>query len=490
MGPHGKLVLKGKPQFVDFSKKELGLNPSMRLDLLGQIDTNQYQGITVLENKMYNAPVFYHNSNRTDFFCSLVLSKSNEQRIVIREMDGIYNVGQIEPKLEVVNPQSRYFQNLDKQRAKAYIIRFLQENKTIKFADIVDYFPQFREQILKNSLKESEIDIDRNGECKFTEKFDEERFKERMTPEMICQYESALHGKYRLEKLGITQILSADKITPSIGKFNREETDLTLRRIAKLIESEVLATPWNLSSSFIKVKQECSMMLLNGAGDPSFGHGGYSYIKMPLKISGDSVQGAKDNRMNLNPAIKNPKAVTRTDADLRKLQKKDIYEKLLNQGFTSEQLKDKTRWQMVGMLRQTAPNVEENKKYSRGVRYTSNKQREKYNQNANDKFAQQMKNLSQNDPSYVHNVSEDEPDFTQSDINRVSRSGQGLNACDFTEDIKNFTQEAFRKLSVETTEDQVREIKYIEDIPNYLSLLLLKLDRIPPMPGSQSQGFP
>jgi len=86
------------------------------------------------------------------------------------------------------------------------------------------------------------------------------------------------------------------------------------------------------------------MMLLNGAGDPSFGHGGYSYIKMPLKISGDSVQGAKDNRMNLNPAIKNPKAVTRTDADLRKLQKKDIYEKLLNQGFTSEQLKDKTRW--------------------------------------------------------------------------------------------------------------------------------------------------
>jgi hypothetical protein len=35
-------------------------------------------------------------------------------------------------------------------------------------------------------LKESEIDIDRNGECKFTDKFDEESFKERMTPEMIC----------------------------------------------------------------------------------------------------------------------------------------------------------------------------------------------------------------------------------------------------------------------------------------------------------------
>jgi hypothetical protein len=50
---------------------------------------------------------------------------------------------------------------------------------------------------------------------------------------------------------------------------------------------------------------------------------------MPLKISADSLQGAKENRMNLNPAIKNPKAVTKTDADLRKLHKKEIFVMLL-----------------------------------------------------------------------------------------------------------------------------------------------------------------
>jgi hypothetical protein len=43
---------------------------------------------------------------------------------------------------------------------------------------------------------------------------------------------------------------------------------------------------------------------------------------------------------------------------------------------------------MVGMLRHYAPNNPENKKFARGVRYTSNKQREKYNTNANDKFEQ------------------------------------------------------------------------------------------------------
>lgn len=55
-----------------------------------------------------------------------------------------------------------------------------------------------REQILKNGLKEIEVEIDRNGECKFTRNFEEERFKDRMTPEMICQYESACHGQFRL----------------------------------------------------------------------------------------------------------------------------------------------------------------------------------------------------------------------------------------------------------------------------------------------------
>lgn len=61
------------------------------------------------------------------------------------------------------------------------------------------------------------------------------------------------------------------------------------------------------------------MMMLKGPGDPSYGHGGYSFLKMPLKISSDTIAGARENRMNLNPAIQNPKAVKGTEADLRKL---------------------------------------------------------------------------------------------------------------------------------------------------------------------------
>ena len=59
---------------------------------------------------MYNAPVFYHKAPRTDFFCTVHKQTDNvSSSIFIRELDSLYTVGQIEPKLEVYNPQSRHF---------------------------------------------------------------------------------------------------------------------------------------------------------------------------------------------------------------------------------------------------------------------------------------------------------------------------------------------------------------------------------------------
>lgn len=82
--------------------------------------------------------------------------------------------------------------------------------------------------------------------------------------------------------------------------------------------------------------------------------------------------------MNLNPAIQNPKAVTGTEADLRKLSKEVIKQKLNKLGRSEEELSTKTRWQMVALLRYHAPDNEENRQFQRGVRYTSKKQLEKY----------------------------------------------------------------------------------------------------------------
>ena len=76
---------------------------------------------------MYNAPVFYHRmpSTSNDFFCSIIKQSKNERRIVIRPLTSFYTVGQIEPKREVYNPQSRYFTHFIKTQSKAYTTRLL-----------------------------------------------------------------------------------------------------------------------------------------------------------------------------------------------------------------------------------------------------------------------------------------------------------------------------------------------------------------------------
>jgi hypothetical protein len=76
---------------------------------------------------MYNAPVFYHSADRQDFFCCVHLHKNDFREVIVRELDNLYTVGQIEPKKEVLNPQSRNYQNFIKKQCTAYIIRDLSE---------------------------------------------------------------------------------------------------------------------------------------------------------------------------------------------------------------------------------------------------------------------------------------------------------------------------------------------------------------------------
>jgi hypothetical protein len=75
------------------------------------------------------------------------------------------------------------------------------------------------------------------------------------------------------------------------------------QQIAKFIENEILCTPWNLSHNFTTINKGGGMLMIRGVGDPSNNHGGFSFLKMPLKISNDSLKDCMKIRKDLNPAI-------------------------------------------------------------------------------------------------------------------------------------------------------------------------------------------
>jgi hypothetical protein len=78
MGPYGLQILK---------------NQNSKLPLLGNVDKTMFQGIAVLSNKLYRAPVFYHKPRQTDFFCSVFQDKRGSRQIILREIQDIYSVG-------------------------------------------------------------------------------------------------------------------------------------------------------------------------------------------------------------------------------------------------------------------------------------------------------------------------------------------------------------------------------------------------------------
>jgi len=195
----------------------------LKVPLLGQIDTRHFKGVTVLDNNMYQAPIFCHSSQKSDFLCVFHTDRRSKRQIFIREINDLYTVGQQEPKLEVYNPSSRTYQQFLKRRTLAYVIRFLQENENyLSFPEVNSYFPMLNDQVLKKITKEINLEVDRSQNCFLTEPYSEEQFKNLITPENICQYESALFGEHQLKQIGILSLTNADKISFATNKFCSE----------------------------------------------------------------------------------------------------------------------------------------------------------------------------------------------------------------------------------------------------------------------------
>ena len=87
----------------------------------------------------------------------------------------------------------------------------------------------------------------------------------------------------------MAQKLEKDKFNKNpeeIRMINSNNTAIIKKQIiARLVAEELHLTSWNLSQSFLTAKQTQGRLYLGGFGDPTNGHGGYSFVKKPLKTS-------------------------------------------------------------------------------------------------------------------------------------------------------------------------------------------------------------
>ena len=141
----------------------------------------------------------------------------------VREITSTYTMGQEEPSLEVFNPQSRHFNTFLKKRVQHYIYSILEHNNNLAhFIELHALFPGINEQIFKKTIKEIGVEENTAKMCYLRNVSQEKEEKMLLSPEQICQYEAAIYGLNKLHKFGIMQLVSPDKLTYAVNKFNSE----------------------------------------------------------------------------------------------------------------------------------------------------------------------------------------------------------------------------------------------------------------------------
>jgi len=398
IGPYGTKIL---------------LKSEQKLPLIGQIDQNEIKGMNIIDNNMYKAPVFYEkishpnsaknttldpqNKKRYNFLITFSKNEKGQKYFQIRELENLYTVAQEEPKVEVYPPNSRQFNTFLKSKIETYTYMYYNEmgyKSLINFKIFQNLFPTVTEQVLKKIFKDMNIEIDKYI-CYF-KKLPLGINTTLITPENICQFESCQFGIYKLREVGIKNLTNADKISYATNKYINNKTTLEKEKYcAKVIEENLLTTPWNITQNYLQSKQTKGMLSIKGIGDPSNGNGGYSFLKMPVKSYNEN-KTLKEDMDVLKNQNKNIKTVTGTDADLRKLSKEDIKIKLIQMGFDEEEVRKFGRWKGVSLLRDTSSHavklgyLGDIVKYARNQRYNTQTQREAYQRNINEVFKKQI----------------------------------------------------------------------------------------------------
>lgn len=73
--------------------------------------------------------------------------------------------------------------------------------------------------MLKKFIKEINVTVDKDQNCESSQQISDEYIKQLITPEMVCQFESALFGEAMLRLRGIKSITTAEKISYANNKY-------------------------------------------------------------------------------------------------------------------------------------------------------------------------------------------------------------------------------------------------------------------------------
>ncbi|XP_069947042.1 transcription initiation factor TFIID subunit 1 isoform X2 [Cherax quadricarinatus] len=323
------------------------------------------QSIQTLENNMFRAPLYEHKRITTDF---LIIRTRNAFNI--RELDGVFTVGQECPLYEVPGPNSKRANNFIRDFLQVFIYRLFWKSKDnprrIKMDEIKRAFPAHSESSIRKRLKPC-ADFKRTGADSnwwvIKPEFrlpTEEEIRAMVSPEQCCTYFSMCAAEQRLKDAGY-----GDKFLSALEDDDNDDT--------QKLDDEIKVAPWHTTRAYIQAVRGKCLLQLTGPADPTGCGEGFSYIRIPNKPTQNKEEQEQQPK----------RTVTGTDADLRRLSLINAKNLLRQYGVPEDEIAKLTRWEVIDVVRtlstEKAKAGEEGmNKFSRGNRFSIAEHQERY----------------------------------------------------------------------------------------------------------------
>jgi len=272
--------------------------------------------VQCFENNMYRTLAHQHELRSNDF-----LLIRNRDGLWVRELDGLFAVGQEIPMMEVLTPCSKPAVLFSKDFFKVYIYRLFriasEDDYRIKMDDIKKAFPDTSENTLRKRLKHC-ADFRRFG-CAankggnlvnywiLKDDFaipDESIICKFVTPEECCAFYTSMVALQVLRDNGyVNKLVSLD-----------DHEDTLMSDTNGTMEDELAAAPWNTSKTYLESQRGRAIYQVYGHGDPTGRGDGFSFIKRVLRPPRDDTF-----LLNAVQTIKNKESDRKVEASVKRL---------------------------------------------------------------------------------------------------------------------------------------------------------------------------
>eukprot|EP00850_Spirogloea_muscicola_P019470 SM000191S05219 [mRNA] locus=s191:109330:119214:+ [translate_table: standard] len=413
----------------------LPLEPTEDSPFLGNIRPGETQ--SSLETNMFRAPTFQHTVPSTDF----LLVRSAGGKLSLRRIDCIHVVGQQEPHVEVLTPNSKPVDTYNIHRLLVYVYRIFRsfeskpgQQPKVRADEVTKCFPQITEVIIRKRLKHC-ADLQKGAHSEMWWAMrkgfripTEEELRRLVTPEQVCANEAMLAGLFRLQQMGISHLLQPQ---PLAAAMHRLPDDALQLAAASTIERELQLTAWQLSSNFVAAtvhgRGSLERLEIAGAGDPTGRGLGFSFLRAAPKQPGPGVLLEKKAA-----AARGGGSVTGTDADLRRLSMEAAKEILLRYGVPEEEISKLTRWHRIALVRKksseqvAAGGVAMDSRFARGQRMSIMQLQQQTREACQEIWDKQASSLAGDGDGYASDAEGGDLDLFAGDLENLLEAEEGV----------------------------------------------------------------